>query len=162
MSQRDSEVRSVKGPLSGGLSVAQILQVVAREYDVPLHDLLSRRRSRRISEPRQMAMYLTTKLLPQHSLSRVARSFHRDPTTVRHARDAVLSRLAIPEVRLALWRVESALMDVSPDRSSVEAHAADFALGIADAYRRAIFALAARDPEGFVRRVCSLVEAELV
>ncbi|NEZ04370.1 chromosomal replication initiator protein DnaA [Wenzhouxiangella sp. XN201] len=67
------------------ITIENIQKVVADFYQLRVADLLSRRRSRSIARPRQMAMYLT-KELTEHSLPEIGNAFGgRDHTTVLHA-----------------------------------------------------------------------------
>ena len=67
------------------VSVENIQKTVAEYYNIKLSDLLSKRRSRSITRPRQMAMALT-KELTNHSLPEIGEAFNgRDHTTVLHA-----------------------------------------------------------------------------
>ncbi len=60
-------------------------KTVAEYYNIKLSDLLSKRRSRSITRPRQMAMALT-KELTNHSLPEIGEAYNgRDHTTVLHA-----------------------------------------------------------------------------
>ena len=60
-------------------------KTTAEYYNIKLSDLLSKRRSRSITRPRQMAMALT-KELTNHSLPEIGEAFNgRDHTTVLHA-----------------------------------------------------------------------------
>ena len=67
------------------VSVENIQKTVAEYYNIKLSDLLSKRRSRSITRPRQMAMALT-KELTNHSLPEIGEAYNgRDHTTVLHA-----------------------------------------------------------------------------
>lgn len=67
------------------VSIGNIQKTVAEYYNIKLSDLLSKRRSRSITRPRQLAMALT-KELTNHSLPEIGESFNgRDHTTVLHA-----------------------------------------------------------------------------
>ena len=67
------------------VSVENIQKTVAEYYNIKLSDLLSKRRSRSITRPRQLAMALT-KEVTNHSLPEIGESFNgRDHTTVIHA-----------------------------------------------------------------------------
>jgi len=67
------------------VSIENIQKTVAEYYNIKLSDLLSKRRSRSITRPRQMAMALT-KHLTNHSLPEIGEAFNgRDHTTVLHA-----------------------------------------------------------------------------
>lgn len=65
-------------------SVPEIQRAVGAYYRLPLVDLISSRRERKIARPRQLAMYLS-KLLTPLSLPDIAAHFKRDHTTVIHA-----------------------------------------------------------------------------
>jgi len=67
------------------ITLENIQKVVARYYQLRVADLLSKRRTRNIARPRQMAMFLS-KSLTQHSLPEIGDAFGgRDHTTVLHA-----------------------------------------------------------------------------
>ena len=67
------------------VSVDNIQKTVAEYYNIKLSDLLSKRRSRSITRPRQMSMFLA-KELTNYSLPEIGESFGgRDHTTVLHA-----------------------------------------------------------------------------
>ena len=67
------------------VSIENIQKTVAEYYNIKLSDLLSKRRSRSITRPRQLAMALT-KELTGHSLPEIGEAFNgRDHTTVLHA-----------------------------------------------------------------------------
>ena len=72
------------------VSIENIQKTVAEYYNIKLSDLLSKRRSRSITRPRQMAMALT-KELTNHSLPEIGEAFNgRDHTTVLHACKKIL------------------------------------------------------------------------
>jgi len=67
------------------LTVDKIQRVTAEEFSITLDDMTSKRRSRNIARPRQVAMYLCKKLT-KRSLPDIGRRFGgRDHTTVMHA-----------------------------------------------------------------------------
>jgi len=67
------------------ISIDNIQRLVAEYYNIKISDILSKRRSRTIARPRQMAMYLA-KELTNHSLPEIGDAFGgRDHTTVLHA-----------------------------------------------------------------------------
>ena len=67
------------------VSIENIQKTVAEYYNIKLSDLLSKRRSRSITRPRQLAMALT-KERTRHSLPEIGEAFNgRDHTTVLHA-----------------------------------------------------------------------------
>lgn len=66
------------------VTLDNIKKVVAEHYKVKVNDLLSKRRSRSIARPRQLAMLLS-KELTNHSYPEIGQAFDRDHTTVLHA-----------------------------------------------------------------------------
>jgi chromosomal replication initiator protein len=67
------------------VSIENIQRTIAEYYKIKISDLLSKRRSRSIARPRQVAMALS-KELTNHSLPEIGGSFGgRDHTTVLHA-----------------------------------------------------------------------------
>ena len=67
------------------ITIENIQKTVANHYHVRLADLLSKRRSRSVARPRQIAMALAEEL-PSHSLPEIGDAFGgRDHTTVLHA-----------------------------------------------------------------------------
>jgi len=67
------------------VSIDNIQRVVAEYYKIKISDLHSKRRSRSVARPRQVAMYLA-KDLTNHSLPEIGETFGgRDHTTVLHA-----------------------------------------------------------------------------
>ena len=67
------------------ITIENIQKEVAEFYKMRVSDLLSRRRTRTIARPRQMAMALS-KEMTEHSLPEIGEAFGgRDHTTVLHA-----------------------------------------------------------------------------
>lgn len=67
------------------VTIDNIQKTVAEYYKVKISDMLSKRRSRSVARPRQMAMAMA-KELTNHSLPEIAEAFGgRDHTTVLHA-----------------------------------------------------------------------------
>ena len=67
------------------ITIENIQKTVAEYYKMKVADLLSKRRSRSVARPRQMAMALA-KELTNHSLPEIGDAFGgRDHTTVLHA-----------------------------------------------------------------------------
>ena len=67
------------------VSIDNIQRTVAEYYNIKISDILSKRRTRTIARPRQMAMALA-KELTNHSLPEIGEAFGgRDHTTVLHA-----------------------------------------------------------------------------
>lgn len=72
----------------GSTTVLRVQKVIAEHFGLTTDQLLSKDRSRRISEPRQFAMYLCCELT-NDSLPSIAGAFDRDHSTVVHARDKI-------------------------------------------------------------------------
>ena len=66
------------------LSIDNIQRVVAEYYNIHVSDLLSQRRTRSITRPRQLTMALARDLT-SHSLPEIGAAFNRDHSTVVHA-----------------------------------------------------------------------------
>lgn len=79
------------GPPTHTLQVSDILEAVSTHFRVRLPDLIGRKRSRSISHPRQIGMYLARKLTPL-SLEEIGVHFGgRDHSTVLHAQRVIES-----------------------------------------------------------------------
>ena len=94
------------------VTIPNIQRVVADYYNIKMSDLLSKRRNRSITRPRQIAMALS-KELTNHSLPEIGEAFGgRDHTTVIHAcektKELKLSNLEIDEDYRKLRRSLSA------------------------------------------------------
>ena len=71
----------------------QIQELVAVSYGLHPNAMTSRNRERRVTWPRQVAMYLTRQIT-NRSLPAIAKAFHKkDHTTVIHAIRAVEKRM---------------------------------------------------------------------
>lgn len=94
------------------VTIENIQRTVAEYYKIKVADLLSKRRSRSIARPRQIAMTLS-KELTNHSLPEIGDAFGgRDHTTVLHAcrkiKELLASSLDIQEDYKNLLRILSA------------------------------------------------------
>jgi chromosomal replication initiator protein len=93
------------------LQISEILEAVSKRYGTRLQELLGRKRTRSISHPRQIAMYLTRKLTPL-SLEEIGMHFGgRDHSTVLHAERTIENeRAADPELARILSTLISQLL----------------------------------------------------
>jgi chromosomal replication initiator protein len=93
------------------LQVNEILAAVSSHFSLRLPDLIGRKRSRSISQPRQLAMYLARKLTPL-SLQEIGLHFgNRDHSTVLHAERTVeANRLKDKNTADALARLTDQLL----------------------------------------------------
>jgi len=94
------------------VTIENIQRTVAEYYKIKLADILSKRRSRSVARPRQMAMCLA-KDLTNHSLPEIGDAFGgRDHTTVLHAcrtvKKLLSSHIDIQEDHKNLMRILSA------------------------------------------------------
>lgn len=91
------------------VSIENIQQTVADYYKIKMADMLSKRRSRSVARPRQLAMALC-KELTSHSLPEIGKAFGgRDHTTVLHAHrlmlDLIEKEAIIKEDYHTLYRI---------------------------------------------------------
>jgi len=79
------------------VTIAQIKERVARAHGLTVKEMDHQRRDQRLAAPRQIAMYLATKLT-ECSLPQIAREFgKKDHTTVMYARDKVKDQMVRDE-----------------------------------------------------------------
>lgn len=81
-------VKEIVGNIVGSegmlLSAENIRDYIARQFDTPVDDLLSKSRKRTVTFPRHVAMYLARKLTGE-GLNDIGKTFNRDHSTVVHA-----------------------------------------------------------------------------
>ena len=77
------------------LSPKLIQDIVAGQYGLARAQLLGRRRLPHIVLARHIAILLCLEMLRGASLPQVGRWFHRDHTSVLHARDAMRRKIAV-------------------------------------------------------------------
>lgn len=93
------------------LRLSEILEIVSKHFGIRLQDLLGRKRTRSVSHPRQVAMYLARKLTPL-SLEEIGMHFGgRDHSTVLHAERLIDSdRVTDHELAQTLSHLSSYLL----------------------------------------------------
>jgi chromosomal replication initiator protein len=98
------------------ISVHQIADVVTRWYGVRLADLQSKKRTKSITQPRQLSMYLARELT-NHSLEEIGRYFGgRDHTTVLHAIRLIDNlRNQDEQLRTAIEKITGELKGLRPE-----------------------------------------------
>lgn len=90
---RDSLSQLVKSQEGRRITPELIMQVIAEQYGVSQEDMISKKRSREISMPRQIAMYLCRDMT-QLSTTNIGQSFGgRDHTTVMHGCDRIAEEM---------------------------------------------------------------------
>jgi chromosomal replication initiator protein len=81
-------IKEIVGNIVGSegmlLSAENIRDYIARQFDTPVDDLLSKSRKRTVTFPRHVAMYLARKLTGE-GLNDIGKTFNRDHSTVVHA-----------------------------------------------------------------------------
>jgi chromosomal replication initiator protein len=76
------------------ISSQHILQMVCEYYEISEEEIVSKKKNQSITYPRQMAMYLTRKLMDK-SYKAIAEMYGKsDHTTVKHAYDKIESEIA--------------------------------------------------------------------
>ncbi|MDQ0508423.1 Chromosomal replication initiator protein DnaA [Aedoeadaptatus ivorii] len=89
------------------VTVGRVKEIIAAEYHISLEDLNSKKRSRPIAYPRQIAMYLT-RSMTDLSLPKIGQEFGgRDHSTVIHAYDKIEGEIeSDPEVSMQIERLK--------------------------------------------------------
>ena len=73
-----------------------IITCICKYYNIKKEDIIGKKKTKEIVEPRQIAMYLMTEILPDIPLVSIGEIFGgRDHTTVIHARDKITESLKI-------------------------------------------------------------------
>lgn len=142
------------------LTVALILDRTADWYRVPRDLIRSRRRAARFARPRQVAVWLAAQLLPSRSLPRLGRDFCRDHTTVLHAITMVDYRRRDPAFAADLDELRQAIVAEAEPASAPVELAVRVAEDLAEAFRQASLAYAAKDPAGFVEKFITRLPKE--
>jgi chromosomal replication initiator protein len=70
------------------ITVERIQELVSAHFKVPLHLMMSNKRSKEVAMARQVAMYLSRELT-KSSLPDIGKQFHKDHTTVIHGCDKI-------------------------------------------------------------------------
>lgn len=98
--------------------VELIMETVEKAYRV--EDVTARRRTRRISEARQMAMFLAYRMT-DCSFPAIGEMFGRDHTTVLHADRRVVERMTTtPQVKLVIQRLAATVNREAMARSETD------------------------------------------
>jgi hypothetical protein len=94
------------------VSIATIQRMVCAEFDVTLRGLLSHRRGRDVSRPRQAA-FMLCRDLTTHSLPMIGQKFGKDHSTVLHgARNCARLMAADPAFAARVERVRDSVLEV--------------------------------------------------
>ena len=85
----------LRAPANKPVTIDGIMEVVADHYAIKITDMKSKRRTRNITFPRQVAMYISRELTDS-SLPEIGEAFGgRDHTTVIHAVDKIEGELKL-------------------------------------------------------------------
>lgn len=97
------------------LSLLTIQQIVAKEWGVTVEGLRSKTRTKTLTTPRQIAMYLTRELLATQ-LVEIGNGFGgRDHSTVIHSLEKVQQAVAQdPDLKNRIQRIRTALQNLTP------------------------------------------------
>ncbi len=92
----------------GSVTVESIQQAVAKKYDLKLADLIGKKKSKQYVLPRQIAIYLSRKLMNEYSLKDIGSEFGgRDHTTVISAIEKVEALIKTkPEIAAIVKQLE--------------------------------------------------------
>ena len=91
------------------ITVARVIQEVAKTYGVTAEEILGAGQERRVAEPRHVAMYLCRQHIPRTTLMGLGRKFGRAHGTVGHSVENIAERRSSPLFDAALTRLEQAL-----------------------------------------------------
>lgn len=136
------------------MPLAVIQTATAQEFGITPTDMLSERRSFRVSRPRMAAMWLSRELT-KHSMPAIGRFYNKDHTTVCHAcyRVPILCR-QFAEYGESVMRLRSTLAEDIPKSGT-----------LADAMQRRlhqmetrIMAEIARDPLAMLRKLEEMLD----
>ena len=76
------------------ITIAKIVEVTCEYFGIKQSDICGKKKTKELVEPRQMAMYLVTSILPEIPLASIGQYFGgRDHTTVIHARDKIQQKI---------------------------------------------------------------------
>lgn len=76
------------------INIAKIVEVTCEYFGIKQADICGKKKTKELVEPRQMAMYLVTTILPEVPLATIGQYFGgRDHTTVIHARDKIQQKV---------------------------------------------------------------------
>jgi chromosomal replication initiator protein len=108
-------IEGLEASSTGILNIATIQQVVAKEWGVTVEGLRSKTRTKNLTTPRQIAMYLTRELLATQ-LVEIGNAFGgRDHSTVIHSIEKVHQTIANDtQLKTRINRVRGMLETISP------------------------------------------------
>jgi chromosomal replication initiator protein len=99
------------------ISIETIQRIIADRYNCKFFDMRSKKRTKQVAFPRQIAMFLSRELTP-HSLSEIGAAFGgRDHTTIIHANDKIEDMCAAdPSFASEIENLKKSLLEGNPAR----------------------------------------------
>ncbi len=94
------------------IDAGDIVNTVCKYFNITTNDIFSKKKTKNIVEPRMIAIYLITELLPM-PLSQIGDMFGgRDHTTIIHARDKISEEIMTnPRVKITVADLKNMLMN---------------------------------------------------
>lgn len=94
------------------IDTSDIVSAVSKYYKISTEDIFSKKKTKNIVEPRMVAIYLITELLPT-PLVQIGEIFGgRDHTTIIHARDKITDEIKInPRIRITVADIKNMLLN---------------------------------------------------
>jgi len=83
----------IKGNEKREITCTLIQETVASYYYISVEDLLSKSKLKKLTYPRQVAMYLCRKILINITTTKIGESFNRDHSTIIHASEKINSEI---------------------------------------------------------------------
>ncbi len=97
-------------PVKAEITIPLIQEIVANYYNITRDEINTKNRSKRIAYPRQIAMYLSRRLVDE-SLPKIGAAFNRDHTTIIHGCDKIAKEAKInPELQSILLSLEVSIV----------------------------------------------------
>lgn len=90
-----------------GLNIQSIMKVVCNYFNVNMTDLKGKKKNKSLTQPRQIAMYLS-KMMTNYSFTEIGSEFgNRDHTTVMHACDRISSTCSVdPDLKSIIEKMK--------------------------------------------------------
>lgn len=76
------------------ISIDDVVDAVCKYYNVDKKDILGKKKTKEIVDPRQMSIYLITEILPELTLTTIGKYFNgKDHTTIMYTRDKMTAKI---------------------------------------------------------------------
>ena len=94
MAEAEEALKDVETTKTQSITVDKIMNFVCRYYDIRKEDLIGKKKSKEIVDPRQICIYIITELLDDVPLITIGEAFGgRDHATIIHARDKIAKNI---------------------------------------------------------------------